>query len=84
MSAHEKRTTTSEHATSQRKPRLEFPPFHQHTLKQSTWQPRDTGGRINIVLSEQLMSRNSSPGEPKLGVTKDIVCLSFQHAPKGA
>jgi len=35
------------------------------------------------VLSEQLISNNDSPGELGLGTINDIVCLSFQHAPRG-
>lgn len=35
------------------------------------------------MLSEQLVSKTASPGELDLGVTNDIVCFSFQHAPKG-
>ncbi|KAF2820441.1 hypothetical protein CC86DRAFT_305264 [Ophiobolus disseminans] len=81
--AHEKRTiASSEHRTNQQKARLGFPPFHQHTLMQTTWKSRDTSGRINIVLSEQLMPRNSSPGELELGFSNEIVCFSFQHASK--
>jgi hypothetical protein len=36
------------------------------------------------VLSEQLLFKSSSMGEPSLGFANDIVCFSFQHAPKGA
>jgi hypothetical protein len=35
------------------------------------------------MLSEQLVSKTGSPGELDLGITNDIVCFSFQHAPKG-
>jgi hypothetical protein len=51
---------------------------------QAAWESRDTNGRINIVLSEQLISKSSSMEEPDLGLANDIVCFSFQHAPKGA
>ena len=36
------------------------------------------------MLSEQLVSKTSSPGDMVLGITNDIVCFSFQHAPKGS
>jgi hypothetical protein len=82
--AHEKRSLTfADHPTSQRKPCLEFPPFHQQALMQNSWDARDPNGRIRILLSEQLISKTASPGEVDLGVTNDIVCFSFQHAPKG-
>lgn len=51
---------------------------------QTVWDPRDTSGRINIVLSEQLVGRSSGPAELDLGIVNEIVCFSFQHAPKGA
>jgi hypothetical protein len=50
---------------------------------QNSWDSRDPTGRIRILLSEQLISKTASPGELDLGVTHDIVCFSFQHAPKG-
>jgi hypothetical protein len=83
--AYEKRTLSlANHPTSQRKPPLEFPPFSRHTLMQPSWQSQELSGRINIVLSEQLICRNSGGSqEPDLGVTNDVVCFSFQHAPKG-
>ena len=52
-------------------------------LAQPVWEARDLTGRINIVLSEQLMSKTGHHGEIDLGFTNDIVCYSFQHAPKG-
>ena len=36
------------------------------------------------MLSEQLITKTASLGEVDLGATNDIVCFSFQHAPKGA
>jgi hypothetical protein len=82
--AHEKRSlTVNEYPTSQRKSCLEFPPFHQRTLMQNSWDARDPNGRINITLSEQLITKAASPGEVDLGAANDIVCFSFQHAPKG-
>jgi hypothetical protein len=50
---------------------------------QNSWDARDSQGRIKITLSEQLITKASSPGEVDLGATNDIVCFSFQHAPKG-
>ena len=35
------------------------------------------------MLSEQLINKAASLGEVDLGDTHDIVCFSFQHAPKG-
>jgi hypothetical protein len=83
--AYEKRTLTlANHPTSQRKPPLEFPALSRHALTQPSWQSQDLSGRINIVLSEQLICRNNGGSqEPDLGVTNDLVCFSFQHAPKG-
>ncbi|CAN9366396.1 unnamed protein product [Alternaria alternata] len=81
--AHEKRSlTTNDYPTSQQKPYLEFPPFHHRTLMQSSWDARDPNGRIRITLSEQLITKSTSPGEADVGATNDIVCFSFQHAPK--
>jgi hypothetical protein len=82
--AYEKRSlTVNEYPSSQRKQCLEFPPFHQRTLMQNSWDARDSQGRIKITLSEQLITKASSPGEVDLGATNDIVCFSFQHTPKG-
>jgi hypothetical protein len=50
---------------------------------QPAWKSQELSGRINIVLSEQLVCRNSGSQESDLGITNDIVCFSFQHAPKG-
>lgn len=84
VAAHEKRSlTVNDYPTSQQKPYLEFPPFHHRTLMQSSWDARDPNGRIRITLSEQLITKSTSPGEADVGATNDIVCFSFQHAPKG-
>ncbi|KAH8728372.1 hypothetical protein GQ44DRAFT_675703 [Phaeosphaeriaceae sp. PMI808] len=81
--AHEQHNISStEHVTSQRKPFLQFPPFLQHTLMQATWEAGDPKGRINVILSEQLICRNSGLAEPNGRHTNGIVCFSFQHAPK--
>ncbi|KAJ4292593.1 hypothetical protein N0V90_009256 [Kalmusia sp. IMI 367209] len=55
-------------ATVQQGPFLEFPPFHQNVLMQRSWDAREHSGRIK--------------GELELTVANDIVCFSFQHAPK--
>ncbi|KAI0579540.1 hypothetical protein TUN199_10079 [Pyrenophora tritici-repentis] len=81
--AHERRSLAfTEHPTSRQKLCLQFPPFHQHTLMQNSWDACDPNGRIKIMLSEQLIGKTSSPGDMDLGITNDIVCFSFQHAPK--
>ncbi|KAI4648591.1 uncharacterized protein J4E78_008654 [Alternaria triticimaculans] len=81
--AQEKRSLAiNEYPSSQRKQCLEFPPFHQRTLMQNSWNAHDPQGRIKIMLSEQLIMKTTSPGEVDLGTTNDIVCFSFQHAPK--
>lgn len=81
---HEKRSLTSvEPSSSTQSTCLEFPSFHLPTLVQSSWEARDATGRINILLSERLVSKTSSPGEVDLGATNDIVCFSFQHGPRG-
>ncbi|KAH7390974.1 hypothetical protein DE146DRAFT_150734 [Phaeosphaeria sp. MPI-PUGE-AT-0046c] len=80
---HEKRHLIAlEQATSERKPRLEFPTFSQHTLMQSAWQSRESSGRINLVLSEQLVNKHGNEDKVDLGISNDIVRFSFQHAPR--
>ncbi|KAH7357536.1 hypothetical protein BKA66DRAFT_427779 [Pyrenochaeta sp. MPI-SDFR-AT-0127] len=69
--AHEKKSLTLlDHPTSQRRPCLGFPSFHQQTLGQSSWDPRDTNGRINIMLSEQLISKMS--GSEELDIAPNV------------
>jgi len=81
---HEKRLLGyHEHASSQRMQPLEFPPFHRNVLIQSSWDAREENGRIKLLLSEQLVSNTNSPGDLSFGATNDIVCFSFQHAPRG-
>ncbi|KAI4674067.1 uncharacterized protein J4E88_008534 [Alternaria novae-zelandiae] len=83
MGSQEKRSLSiNEYPSSQRKQCLEFPPFHQRTLMQNSWNAHDPQGRIKIMLSEQLITKTASLGEVDLGATNDIVCFSFQHAPK--
>ncbi|EOA91223.1 uncharacterized protein SETTUDRAFT_152366 [Exserohilum turcica Et28A] len=67
--SHEKRSLTfNEPPSTHRKQCLEFPPFHKHTLMQNLWDSRDLHGRIRVVLSEQLISKTSSPGDLDLDV----------------
>ncbi|KAF1971578.1 hypothetical protein BU23DRAFT_569745 [Bimuria novae-zelandiae CBS 107.79] len=61
---------------------LTFPQFHHNVLLQHSWDARDDNGRIKVLLSEQLIGKNSSPGELNLGPANDIVCFAFQHAPQ--
>jgi hypothetical protein len=76
-------TASADLATNQRKSCLTFPTFAQDTLMQFAWNAQDPSGRIKIVLSEQLVGRNSARGQLDLGAANDIVCFSFQHAPIG-
>ncbi|KAF2174905.1 hypothetical protein K469DRAFT_680758 [Zopfia rhizophila CBS 207.26] len=71
-----------DHQTSQRKPPLQFPPFHQNVLMQSSWDVRESSGRIKLFLSEQLLNNTNSTRDLEIGATNDIVCFSFQHAPR--
>ncbi|KAF2846966.1 hypothetical protein T440DRAFT_482213 [Plenodomus tracheiphilus IPT5] len=81
--AHEKRSLASvEQPTSQKRPCLEFPPFSLQTLMQTSWDARDNSSRIKIMLSEQLIGKPASPGQLDLGGANNIVCFSFQHAPR--
>ncbi|KAF1356022.1 hypothetical protein EJ07DRAFT_130358 [Lizonia empirigonia] len=81
--AHEQRLFKShksnEPSTSQPKQRLLFPKNHKESLLQSsTWHPRGADNRIKIILSERLVDEDD-----KLDVgCWDIVCFSFQHAPR--
>lgn len=47
------------------------------------WDARDPYGHIRVVLSEQLVSKTPSPSNLNLGPINELVCFSFQHAPKG-
>ncbi|KAH7080053.1 hypothetical protein BKA63DRAFT_234153 [Paraphoma chrysanthemicola] len=81
--AHEARgIVTAEHPTSHRNPSLLFPSFDPEKLFQTEWDCRDPGGRINVILSEQVVAKASSPTEADFGPFHEIVCFSFQHAPK--
>lgn len=81
---HERRSLSSvDQPTSQKAPCLEFPPFSPQLLIEPSWDVRDCSSRIRIMLSEQLIGKTASPGELDLGATNEIVCFSFQHAPKG-
>ncbi|KAF5851624.1 hypothetical protein GGP41_004428 [Bipolaris sorokiniana] len=81
--AYEKRSLTfNDLPSSQRKRPLEFPPFNNLTLTNNIWDARDPYGRIRVVLSEQLISKTQSPGSLDFGTANELVCFSFQHAPK--
>ena len=82
--AYEQRTFRSsrskERPTSQPKQRLIFPRSDKNALLQtSAWQPRGTDNRVKIILSERLVN---SEGALESG-NSDIVCFTFQHAPRG-
>ena len=82
--AYEQRTFRSsrsnERPTSQPKQRLTFPRSDKNALLQtSAWQPRGTDNRVKIILSERLVN---SEGALESG-NSDIVCFTFQHAPRG-
>jgi hypothetical protein len=82
--AFEKRNITSaDHPSSHRKSCLEFPSFARNILMQPAWQLQNPHGRVNIMLSEQLISKNGGKSEPDRDIANDIVCFSFQHAPRG-
>ncbi|KAE8823385.1 hypothetical protein HRS9139_09794 [Pyrenophora teres f. teres] len=67
--AHERRSLAfTEHPTSRQKLCLQFPPFHQHTLMQNSWDACDPNGRIKIMLSEQLIGKTNSPGDMDLDI----------------
>lgn len=76
-------TALSEQQSSQPKPPLEFPPFRQNILMQNSWDARDHHGRIKVLLSEQLIGNTNSPSKLAFGASNDIICFSFQHAPRG-
>lgn len=80
----EKRSATDPSvSTSQRGPFLEFPPFHQRLLMQTSWDARETSGRIKVLLSEQLIRKTSTQRALDFGPSNDIVCFAFQHGPRG-
>ncbi|KAF2032943.1 hypothetical protein EK21DRAFT_59648 [Setomelanomma holmii] len=81
--AQEKRTlTATEEPTSHRKAYLKFPRFLPQTLMQADWDCWDPNGRINIKLSEQIVSKNGNSAVSDMAFTSDIICFSFQHAPR--
>ncbi|CAI7634943.1 unnamed protein product [Penicillium pancosmium] len=57
---------------------LRFPPFHPDILEQRHWDAGDSYGRIKIVLAEGFSRPHRSPPFERV---KDVVALSFQHAP---
>ncbi|KAJ4988858.1 hypothetical protein SVAN01_05665 [Stagonosporopsis vannaccii] len=73
------RSQSIEQPTSESKHRLLFPRNDKNTLlRSSSWQPRGTDNRIKIILSEQLIDEEGSLDLD----CWDIVCFSFQHAPR--
>ncbi|KAF2681044.1 hypothetical protein K458DRAFT_344276, partial [Lentithecium fluviatile CBS 122367] len=79
----ERRLITDQQVQSSRQsPCLEFPPFHQNVLWQSSWDAREHTGRVKVLLSEQLIRKTNNSGELDFGASNDIVCFAFQHAPK--
>lgn len=59
---------------------LRFPAFHSEILRQQTWDSRDLYGRIRVIISEGYYRPLRSPPFQRV---KDILALSFQHAPRG-
>ncbi|KAF2206094.1 hypothetical protein GQ43DRAFT_467629 [Delitschia confertaspora ATCC 74209] len=71
-----------EHKPGHRKAILQFPPFHQDMLLQNSWDAREDNGRIKVSIAERLVSKANSSGGLEFGAVNDIVCFSFQHAPR--
>ncbi|USP79223.1 mrna binding post-transcriptional regulator [Curvularia clavata] len=70
---HEKRSLAcNDLPSSQRRRPLEFPPFHSITLINNTWDARDPYGRIQVVLSEQLINKTPGPGNLGLGPANEL------------
>ncbi|OCK95300.1 uncharacterized protein K441DRAFT_556078 [Cenococcum geophilum 1.58] len=61
---------------------LLFPAFNPSVLSQSSWDAQESNGRIKVIVAEELISESTS-GIAKSGATNDLICFSFQHAPKG-
>jgi hypothetical protein len=59
---------------------LRFPLFHAEILDQNHWDAAETYGRIRVVISEGFSRPHRSPPFERV---KDIIILSFQHAPLG-
>ena len=57
---------------------LRFPTFHHEILDHQHWDAGDPFGRIKIVIAEGFARPNRSPPFERF---KDIVNMSFQHAP---
>ncbi|KAH7138509.1 hypothetical protein B0J11DRAFT_587874 [Dendryphion nanum] len=75
-------TILPEQPSSQPRPSLNFPFFHQNILMRSSWEACDDLGRIKILLSEQLVGKSATSSNLELGVGNDLVYFSFQHAPR--
>lgn len=58
--------------------RLIFPSFHREILEQSHWDAGDTNGRIRVIIAEGFARPLRSPPFERV---KDVIILSFQHAP---
>ncbi|KAF2476138.1 uncharacterized protein BDR25DRAFT_278949 [Lindgomyces ingoldianus] len=81
--AHEKRGIGDiDRQASQRKPTLQFPPFRPNVLMCSSWDARESNGRIKLFLSEQLISKHNGVNDLEFGASNDLICFSFQHAPR--
>lgn len=80
---HEKRRFNPTQTTGQNKAPLEFPLFYEHILMQKAWDARDPHGRIKILLSEHLVSNAPNPRRADFKASNELICFSFQHAPKG-
>ncbi|KAJ5757086.1 uncharacterized protein N7511_007268 [Penicillium nucicola] len=57
---------------------MRFPPFHSEVLGQKYWDINDMKGRIRVVIAEGFSRPNRSPPFERY---KDVVAMSFQHAP---
>ncbi|KAJ5225094.1 hypothetical protein N7468_006319, partial [Penicillium chermesinum] len=57
---------------------LRFPAFHPEILEQRHWDAGDVYGRIKVVIAEGFARPNRTPPFERV---KDVVSLSFQHAP---
>jgi hypothetical protein len=59
---------------------MRFPPFHPEILGQKHWDIGDMKGRIRVVIAEGFSRPNRSPPFERY---KDVIAMSFQHAPLG-
>ncbi|KAF2017707.1 hypothetical protein BU24DRAFT_156661 [Aaosphaeria arxii CBS 175.79] len=61
---------------------LRFPSFQSDILTQTSWDPANDRGRIKVLILEQPVDGTSSLGTRKLRSANELVCFSFQHAPR--